>query len=209
MLGLGLLMVASTAAGCTGPEPPPERAATPAPVEGTTSADHGVEIPEFHLEGPERAVVKTGPARIPRRLRQASYRAATAARTVLTDLYLEAFLDPANWRTARYEDAFAGFASPARREAEAREALLTAGARAGERFEKIVPTKGLIRTRILLDRRGAPMLVVSAVRFKAVTSGADPTTIRSHGQFFFERVRGAWKIVSFHVTRADAPREAA
>ena len=206
MLGLGLaVVVASTTAACTGSEPLPAPA-TPAPAGETTPADA---IPEFHLEGPEREVVKTGTGRIPRRLRRASTRAAAAARTVLTDLYVEAFLDPANRETAGYADAFAGFAAPARREAEARPGLLTAGAGAGERFDEVLPTKGAIRTKILLDRRGHPTLIVSVVRFRAVASGAEPTTIRSRGQFFFERVRGRWRIVAFHVTRADAPREAA
>lgn len=207
ILGLGLLVVASTAAACTGPEERPGPTTAPAPTSSTTPA--AVEIPEFHLERSGRAVIRTAAGRIPRRLRRASDRAADAARTVLTDLYVEAFLDPANRQTASYEDAFAGFASPARREAAARPGLLTAGAHAAERFDEVLPRRGSISTRILLDRRGAPTLVVSVVRFTAVTSGAEPMTLRSRGQFFFERVRGVWRIVSFHVTRADAPREAA
>jgi hypothetical protein len=164
-------------------------------------------VPSFQLEGPARSVVPTAPGRIPRRLRRASYVAAKDAKTLLTELYVEAFLDPANWTTANYADAFAGFAGPARREAEARTTLLTAGNGAGERYEEIQPTRGLIRTRILLDRRGVPTLIVSVVRFAAVASGPEAITIRSTGQYFLERIRGSWRIVSFHVTRADAPRE--
>jgi hypothetical protein len=205
ILGLGLLVVAATAAACTGPEPlEPD----PAPTDETTPAE-GVEIPAFRLEGPGSAVLKTDRGRVTRRMRRASSRAASAAKAVLTDLYVEAFLDPENWRTASYEGAFTGFESAARREAQRREGLLTAGARAGERFDEILPKKGSIRTRILLDRHGAPALIVSVVRFRAVASGDRPMTIRSRGQFFLERVRGDWKIVSFHVTRADAPPEPA
>jgi hypothetical protein len=68
---------------------------------------------------------------------------------------------------------------------------------------------GRLDTRILLDRSGYPSLLLSVVRFSAEADGPEPATFRSRGQFFFERVGGSWKIVSFHVTRADAPREAA
>jgi hypothetical protein len=166
-------------------------------------------VPRFRLEGSGWTVVPTSAARPARRLRQANHRAAVAAKRVLTDLYVAAFLDPSNWRTASYDGAFAGFAPAARRQAKSREELLTAGPRAGERFEEIRPTRGTIRTRILADRRGAPTLVVSLVRFGAVASGDETVRIRSRGQFFLERMRGRWTIVSFHVTRTDTASEAA
>ena len=87
--------------------------------------------------------------------------------------------------------------------------LLTAGARAGDRYEEILPVTGRIDTSVLVARGGRPTLVLSSVRFSAVATGPEPVTFRSTGQFFFERVRGSWRIVSFHVTRADAPREPA
>ena len=68
---------------------------------------------------------------------------------------------------------------------------------------------GAVDTRILLDRNGSPALLLSVVRFSASADGPEPATLRSRGQFFFERVGGSWKIVSFHVTRVDAPTEAA
>ena len=108
-----------------------------------------------------------------------------------------------------YAEAFEGFASEAKKQAEARLGLLTAGARAGDRYEQILPVSGRIDTRILLDRGGRPTLVLSTVRFAATATGPEPATLRSSGQFFFERVNGSWKIVSFHVTRTDKPREAA
>ena len=200
------LCVVVAAAGCSVPDAEPS--ATPAAPAAPSAAPDELTVPAFHLEGPARAVVPTAPGNIPRRLRRASYAAASRARALLTTLYVEAFLDPANWTTADYEDAFTAFAAPAQRDAASRTTLLTAGDRAGDRYDAIRPTKGLIRTRILLDRRGAPTLIVSVVRFAAVASGPEPVTIRSTGQYFLERVRGAWRIVSFHVTRADVPREA-
>jgi hypothetical protein len=167
------------------------------------------EIPAFGFTKSTREVVRTHPGRLKRRQREASERAAIAARTILDDLYTEGFLDPANWEEAVYTDAFGGFASGARKQAEARLGLLTAGARAGDRYEQILPVSGRIDTRILLDRGGRPTLVLSTVRFAAAATGPEPATLRSSGQFFFERVNGSWKIVSFHVTRTDKPREAA
>jgi hypothetical protein len=203
---LGLCVVVATAGACSAPGAEPTAAsatgeASPPPEELT--------VPAFNLEGPGRSVVATAPGRIPRRILKASYAAAARARSLLTALYVEAFLDPANWETADYDEAFTGFAGPARREAESRTTLLTAGSRAGERYEAILPTKGLIRTKILLDRRGVPTLIVSVVRFAAVASGPEPVTIRSTGQYFLERVGGTWRIVSFHVRRTDSPGEAA
>jgi hypothetical protein len=52
-------------------------------------------------------------------------------------------------------------------------------------------------------------LLVSVVRFSAVATGPDEVVLRSVGQYFFERVGRAWRIVSFDVTRNDGPRRAA
>jgi hypothetical protein len=164
--------------------------------------------PAFRFTKVTRELVRTGPGRITRRQRQAGARVAATARAVLTDLYVEAFLDPANWGAGRYEDAFRGFTRDAAAEAGSRPALLTAGVRAGDRYERILPKSGRIATRILLDRAGNPTLVVSAVRFSAVASGPRPATLRSTGQFFLERVGRSWKVVSFHVTRTDRLRGA-
>ena len=53
------------------------------------------------------------------------------------------------------------------------------------------------------------MLLVSVVRFTAIATGTEDVVLRSTGQFLFERVGGAWKIVSFDVTRNDRPRKTA
>ena len=163
--------------------------------------------PSFRFTRSTRELVRTSPGPINQRYRETSERAATAARSILTDLYTEAFLDPENWEQGRYDAAFRDFADGARERAEAHPGLLTAGARAGELYDWILPESGRIATRILLDRSGKPTLLASVVRFSAAALGAEPFTLRSNGQFFFERIDGSWKIVSFHVTRTDAPRE--
>jgi hypothetical protein len=164
-------------------------------------------IPRVRFEESTKELVRTSPDPIGRRRREASVRAATAVRAILTDLYTEAFLDPANWEQGDYDAAFRDFAGGARKQAEAHPGLLTAGAHAGERYDSILPGSSRLTSRILLDRGGNPTLVVSIVRFSAAAVGAKPFRLRSHGQFFFERIDGSWKVVSFHVTHSETPGE--
>jgi hypothetical protein len=164
--------------------------------------------PAFRFEA-SRRLVRTAKVRIGRRDRRTIDRASASAVSVLTDLYVEGFLDPANWTEGAYDDAFRGFAGDARGEATARAALLTAGPDAGARYERIEPRSGRIVTRVLLDREGRPALLMSVVLFSADATGDRSATLRSSGEFFLERRGGTWKIVSFHVTRHDAEGEAA
>lgn len=164
-------------------------------------------IPSFQFEKSTRELVRTSRGRINRRHRQASVRVAAAVRSILTDLYTEGFLNPANWEQGEYGTAFLAFADGARKQAEAHPDLLTAGPQAGERYDSILPGSSRLVTRILLDRKGSPTLVVSLVRFSATALGAEPFRLRSRGQFFLERMSGSWKVVSFHVTRSDTPGE--
>jgi hypothetical protein len=208
LIGIGFvaLLVIAAAVLLTRDDDTPERAVHPGAE--TTDGD-AAQTPAFRFTKATRALVRTSPGRIKRRQKAISERAAIAARTILDDLYTEGFLDPANWQQGTYVEAFRGFASGARKRAETRPGLLTAGSGAGDRYEQILPVSGRIHTRILLGRAGKPTLLLSVVRFSAIALGPEPVTLRSAGQFFFERVHGSWKIVSFHVTRTDAPREAA
>ena len=177
---------------------------------GATSSDvASPTTPPFAFDDTSRKMVKTSPEPMGSRHRQASIAAATEAEDALTDLYTEGFLDPANWSQGSYADAFGGFARGARDQAETHPGPFTAGPGAGDRYERIEPKSGRIATRILLDRQGAPVLLVSVVRFSAIAMGSDEVVFRSVGQYFFERVGRAWKIVSFDVTRNDGPRRAA
>jgi hypothetical protein len=210
-VGLVVLLAIGTVLLLTRNDDAPVR--TQRPGDDVTTESDGVVAapvtPAFRFTKATRKLVRTSPRPIKRRQREASVRAAAAARDVLTDLYTEGFLDPGNWEHGRYAEAFRGFAGGARRQAEERTGLLTAGPRAGDRYERILPVSGRIVTRILVDRVGKPTLLVSVVRFSAAALGPEPVTLRSTGQFFFERVGGSWKIVSFHVTRTEAPRETA
>ncbi len=177
---------------------------------GATASDvASPTAPSFGWDDTSRKLVRTSPDPMGSRHRRASVAAATEAEDVLTDLYTEGFLDPANWVQGSYADAFGGFARGARDRAETHPGPLTAGPGAGDRYDLIEPKSGRIATRILLDRRGAPVLLVSVVRFTAVATGSDEVILRSVGQYFFERVGRAWRIVSFDVTRNDGPRRVA
>ena len=186
----------------------PQRATAGAAPTGTDGEAVAPGTPAFRFEA-SRRLVRTAKVRIGRRDRRTIDRASASAVAVLTDLYVEGFLDPANWAEGSYDDAFRGFAGDARGEATARAALLTAGPDAGTRYERIEPRSGRIVTRVLLDREGRPALLMSVVRFSADATGDRPVTLRSSGEFFLERRGGSWKIVSFHVARHDAAAEAA
>jgi hypothetical protein len=208
-LTVGLVLVLGIAAAVllSRDDAPPKRAAADADTKASDVVPPTV--PSFRFTDSSRELVRTSATRIGRRHRQASVAAAAAAQQAITELYAEGFLDPANRDDGRYTDAFGAFAHGARDRAEAHAALLTAGSRAGDRFERIEPRSARIATRILLDREGAPVLLVSTVQFSALATGKDAVLLRSTGRYFFERTGGTWKIVSFQVVRNDAPREAA
>lgn len=185
----------------------PERALPSERAEG----DDGVavpEVPSFRFSVSRRVLVPTRARSVQRHDKAVGTRIAASATAALTDLYTEAFLDPANWQSGRYADAFRGFSAGAARKARGRPAVLTAGPDAGTRFEAILPASGRIATRILLDRAGKPALVLSVVTFKAEALGPQAMTLRSQGRFFFARIQGRWKVVSFLVSRNDRRREA-
>lgn len=205
LIGVGLVIVLGIGAIVllTRDDGPERGAAADGEKSGTPSA-----ATVFRFTDSSRDLVRTSSERIGKRHRRASVAAAETAQQVLTGLYAEGFFDPTNRAQGSYSDAFRGFTRGARDRAEQRVALFTLGPR-GDRFDRIEPRSARITTRVLLDRRGAPVLVVSTVRFSALASGKDTTLLRSTGQFLFERVDGAWRIVSFRVVRNDRPREAA
>ena len=178
------------------------------PADGATNASETPAVPSFRFTESSRDLVPTSRERVSKRHRRAAVAAAASAQRVLTRLYAEGFLDPTNREQGRYTDAFRGFTRGARKRAEARVALFTAGP-ASDGFAEITPTSARIRTRILLDRRGVPVLLVSSVRFSALASGSEPVLLRSTGQFLFERIGRTWKVVSFQVIRDDRVQEAA
>jgi hypothetical protein len=200
-LSIGTVLLVSCDGGTSDGDPPASDA--------SPSASVAPEAPSFGFDVGDREVVATAPGHLTERERRGAREAADRVESALTDLYVAAFLDPERWASGTYDEVFDVFAGVARPEAQRRTGILTAGGDAADRFERIEPRKGRLTMRILLDRGGKPVLVSSAVRFLARSFGADPLSIRSEGTFVFQRIDGAWRIVSFDVARGDREREAA
>ena len=178
-------------------------------TDATPPASAEPEIPSFRFDVTDREVLSTGRGHTSKRERRTAREAADRIRSLVTDLYIGAFLDPGRWTSGTYDDLFGIFAGSARTEARRRVGVLTAGEGAGDRFDRIEPMNGRLALRILLDRGGNPTLVSGTVRFRARGIGAERTLIRSEGSYLFRRLEGAWRIVSFDVVRADREGAAA
>jgi hypothetical protein len=139
-------------------------------------------------------------------LRGASRLVSKRAIASITRLYRGAFLDPALWRSGTYESLWRDFVRAARAQARKDVRVLTAGAAAGEAYDAIVPRPSAISTTVLLERKGKPVMVLVNARFRALgrrIAGSSNTRFDSDGRFFFQRVGGSWKIVSYDVRRSD------
>ncbi|HXF72117.1 MAG TPA: hypothetical protein VNO79_05865 [Actinomycetota bacterium] len=178
----------------------------PLPGAGGGPAD---EIPPFRFELRRAVAVPTTDERATAFRAQAEA-AARAAGGVLTDLYIAAFLDPANRRGASYEEAWRLFEDGARAAAQADADVLTAGS-LGPSLAEVLPVRGRLSAKVLLDERGHPVLVVAIVRFAADARAEDGarTALVSAGQYFLRKDGGAWRISSYDVERADRARAVA
>ena len=139
-------------------------------------------------------------------LRGTSRLASMRAIASITRLYRSAFLDPAHWESGTYESLWRDFARAARTQARKDVQVLTAGAAAGEAYDAIVPRPSVVSTTVLLERKGKPVMVLVNARFRALgrrIAGPSNTRFDSAGRFFFQRVGGGWKIVSYDVRRSD------
>jgi hypothetical protein len=157
---------------------------------------------------PTAAIVSRKPVRTDPllHLRGASRLASKRVIASITRLYRNAFLDPAHWRNGTYESLWRDFARAARAQARKDVRVLTAGATAGEAYDAIVPRPSAISTTVLLERKGKPVMVLVNARFRALgrrIAGSSNTKFDSTGRFFFQRVGGSWKIVSYDVRRSD------
>lgn len=136
----------------------------------------------------------------------ASKLASKRAIASITRLYRSAFLDPAHWHSGTYETLWRDFATAARAQARKDVRVLTAGATAGEAYDAIMPRPSAISTTVLLDRKGKPVMVLVSARFRALgrrSAGSSNTRFDSTGRFFFQRVGGSWKIISYDARRSD------
>jgi len=157
-----------------------------------------------------KAKVSTVPTRAGVKIAKLKATAKVAADEVaktMDVLYIGAFLDPGNWQAASYGDVWDLFDTGASAEAQQQVDTLTAGTGAGAAFDAIVPVSGSLKAKVLFDQKDQPFSVVAIVQFEATGSGTDgqDLQINSKGQFVFQKVDGAWKVVSFRVLRNDIP----
>lgn len=126
----------------------------------------------------------------------------------IDDLYTNAFIDPSNWESGDYEEAFAAFTPDAAAAAEQNLDSLTLGATAGDDFESVDPGKGVLSYEVLFDLDGNPDTAVVSVRFTALGERTDGTFVQivSEGQYFLRDLDG-WQITAFDVTRSDEETE--
>jgi hypothetical protein len=145
------------------------------------------------------------------KLRGPAKEGAAAVAKTLSGLYAAAFLDPANWESGRYDSVWSyfepGAATAARRDAED----LTAGARAGEAFASITPSRGRLDVKVLFDSRNKAAGYSATVLFGANASAGDGTVTRlvSTGTYFLQPTSRGWKVSSYEVRREDREAKAA
>ena len=123
----------------------------------------------------------------------------------MTDLYTEAFLDPANWRDGSYDEVWPLFEEGSQAAAQQDGTTLTLGPSAGGQFEQVGQPVGTLNVRVLLDRANQPVTAVAIVKFKALASAKDGTTMAvvSTGQYFLRSVSDGWLVYAFSVSRDD------
>jgi hypothetical protein len=169
--------------------------------------------PEFAFDVAKPAVETTAQVDPEATENEAKARAAAApaAEQVarqLHDLYVAAFLEPANWTEANYENVGAYFAESAQGAATKQTKVLTAGEGVTE-LEAIAPLPSTLKLEVLLDPLGKPATVAGTVNFQAKGTGGDSVYLfRSKGQYVFRKIDGEWKVVSFSVRRADTEKAA-
>jgi hypothetical protein len=161
-------------------------------------------VPAFSFEIAKARAVPTGGEIEGDRARGIAEETADAVGRTLTDLYVAAFLDPANWRVGIYDDAFDAFAASVRVRARQDGNLLTLGP-GGSDLRSVLPVLGELRVSVLLDREGRPAGAAAAVAFAAEVTGADGAIVevRSGGTYFLQPAGGAWRVIGYRVDRED------
>ena len=161
--------------------------------------------PEFAFETGKVTSIPTRPDAKDGELDTKAEPVAGEVEDTMDALYIGAFLDPGNWQEGAYDDVWELFEPGAGAEAQAQVDTVTAGTGAGDAFREIQPTLGTLQVKVLFDQEDRAFSAVAVVRFGARGKGKDGPDVRisSRGQFVFQKVDGAWKVVSFRVLRDD------
>lgn len=181
----------------TGAGPGGGRAASATPTQG---------VPSFRF-AVTRAVPLSTTSTKRESLASLANQAASEITTIITRLYTEAFLDPANWRAGSYANVWPLFDSGAGAAARKDVQALTAGTDAGSRFVAVEPVAGTLVIRVLMDESDRPSIAVAIVTFSAdaTATAGGLTTLVSSAQFILHETPNGWRIYSFSVQRRDRP----
>lgn len=161
-------------------------------------------IPKFHFTLVKTLAIPTNGTRAAKLAGSATAAAHQATKT-LTELYTEAFLDPANWRDGVYRQVWPLFDGQAAAAAQGSIQTLTAGTTAGSTFDAIQPANAKLSFKVLMDDKGMPSTIVGIVHFSANATRKDGrlTALVSVGQYFLHATPSGWRIFSYEVNRED------
>jgi hypothetical protein len=169
------------------------------------------QTPDFAFEASKVLVVPTTTQAETEKLKTKAKVPSDDVKKIMNALYVNAFLDPTNWKDGSYDDVWTLFDTGSGTEAQAQVDTLTAGTGAGAAFDTILPTgTSTLKMKVLFDPKEEPYSVVAIAKFKATGSGKDGQDLQmlSNGQFVFQKVDGTWKVVSFKVLRKDQQQAA-
>jgi hypothetical protein len=161
--------------------------------------------PAFDFRPGKTIAISTSETVKAKDLQAAAAQTATEATPVIDTLFTQAFLNPENWRNGSYDSALEGFDDAARTSAEKQIETVTLGAKAGDTYDTVSPSKSKLWFRVLFDADSTPRTVVAVVRFHALGKRTDGTytDITAHAQFFMHDTGDGWKIFSFKIGRDD------
>ena len=167
------------------------------------------ETPEFAFKASKPIVITTAPTPTPKRpspppvrCKAAKKKATAAALTrprrsavdTLDAYYTAAFLDPANWQDAAYDEVFVSFTNQARAEAESQLEVMTAGSEAGFNYDTIEPLPSTVRDQGAAGSERAAGIGVGMAKFQANGDGSSggKHVFQSKGQFVLQKIDGEW-----------------
>ena len=175
----------------------------------TTTGTPGPETPPFDFKLLGDSAIATSITTKMAELKPKADQSAQEIATTLDRMYSLAFLDPSNWQHGSYTNVYGFFELGKAQKTAARDtALLTLGAQAGDQFSNVLPTKGTLKVRVLMDSSGNPYTAVAIAHFAAkatAKSGTGQTAVVSSAQYFLRVQEGGWTIYGYQVERNDHP----
>lgn len=177
----------------------------PANGEGKGDGEGKVVVPSLHLRVLSSRVVLADRHQARPQARRAVRLATRKVRQVLEALHRDAFLDPRNWRQARYEEVLNHFVGRARRAARKDLATLTLGRGADELLETVGRPKGIMRSRVLVGAGGRALTAAVTTRFsaKAQRTAGGLRVVSGRAHWFLRPSPRGWLVFAYDMRRLD------